>query len=305
MSKPSRHSAPFILSILLVSISGAVVLAYAASSPTAAAREIVDTSRIVSIGGDVTEIIYALGHGDRIVAVDATSQFPAEALATKKSVGYMRALSSEGVLSMQPTVIIANEGAGPAEVVKALKSSSVPYVEVSDEDTVEGVRRRIETVARTLGESADRLLADFNARIENLEAARASIDQQKTVLFILAANGGRAIIGGSGTGADEIIKLSGGKNAATGVTGYKPLADEALISMAPDAIIVMQRGGSETSHEDVMELRGVKLTPASQNDQVFVMGGQYLIGFGPRMPAAALDLLARLYPDLKTPGKVN
>ena len=99
--------------------------------------QITDASRILSVGGDVTEILYALGAGNRIVGVDTTSQFPAEAL-KKKSVGYMRALSSEGVISVGATVMLASEGSGPPEVVKTLKTTSVPYVEVSDKTSADG-----------------------------------------------------------------------------------------------------------------------------------------------------------------------
>ena len=72
--------------------------------------------RVLSIGGDITEILYALGKQDAIVAVDATSQYPDSALKDKKNVGYMRALSTEGVLSINPTLIFASEGAGPPPV---------------------------------------------------------------------------------------------------------------------------------------------------------------------------------------------
>ena len=65
--------------------------------------------RILSLGGDVTEILHDLGQSDKVVAVDTTSQFPASALKEKNSVGYLRALSAEGVLSVNPTLILASE----------------------------------------------------------------------------------------------------------------------------------------------------------------------------------------------------
>ena len=71
-----------------------------------------DASRILTIGGDVTEIVYALGAQARLVGVDSTSQFPAEALRDKKSVGYMRALSSEGVISVNATLVLASDARG-------------------------------------------------------------------------------------------------------------------------------------------------------------------------------------------------
>src|SRR4029453_10639939 len=74
--------------------------------------------RIVSIGGAVTEILYRLGRQDEIVGVDSTSLFPEEALKTKKYVGYVRQLGAEGVLSLNPTLVIASEGAGPPDALR-------------------------------------------------------------------------------------------------------------------------------------------------------------------------------------------
>ncbi len=80
-----------------------------------------DTSRIVSIGGAITEILYALGLEQRIVAVDSTSFYPPQALREKPNVGYMRQLSPEGVLGLNPSLILATEGAGPKETVAVLE----------------------------------------------------------------------------------------------------------------------------------------------------------------------------------------
>jgi len=106
-----------------------------------------DTSRIVSIGGAVTEIIHALGAQDRIVAVDTTSQFPVAAK-QKPNVGYMRALSPEGVLSMKPSLIVAIEGSGPADALKVLEAASVPLVMIPNEYTIKGVVEKIRAVAK-------------------------------------------------------------------------------------------------------------------------------------------------------------
>ena len=107
--------------------------------------------RILSLGGDVTEILYDLGQSDKVVAVNTTSQFPASALKEKKSVGYLRALSAEGVLSVNPTLIIASEQAGPPEVVKALKSSGVRYVDIADKPTAEGVPDKVRHIGSIVG----------------------------------------------------------------------------------------------------------------------------------------------------------
>jgi iron complex transport system substrate-binding protein len=259
----------------------------------------IDTTRIVSIGGDVTEILYALGKGDRIVAVDTTSQYPAEALATKKSVGYMRALSTEGVVSTNPSAIIATNSAGPPDVVAALKSSSVPYVTVSFDDTPDGVQKKVSFIAETVGAKSEgeELNRRIAAQFEALDRDRAKIAKSARALFILAIQGGRAMVGGRGTGADAIFRLAGADNAASDIEGYKPLSDEAALTMAPDVIVVMKNNGS--SHAaDIKTMRGLGDTPAALSGRIIEVDGSYVLQFGPRAAEAAGDLMHDFYPGL-------
>src|SRR5262245_15288290 len=109
--------------LLIVSMSGALA----------------DASRIVSVGGAATEILYALGLEARVIAVDTTSLYPARALKEKPNVGYMRQLSPEGVLGLAPTLILAAEGSGPKEAVAVLEAAAVPFVQIPDRFTGDGI----------------------------------------------------------------------------------------------------------------------------------------------------------------------
>ena len=190
-----------------------------------------DASRILSIGGDVTEIIYALGAGNRVVGVDTTSQFPPEALKEKKSVGYMRALSSEGVISVGATLVLASERAGPPEVVKTLKTTSMPYVEVADQNSADGIVGKIRLIAKAVGTEpmgeklVEKVIADFKA----LDEARAKVSRPLRALFVLGVQNGRVMVGGQNTSADAILKLAGAINVATAVNGFRPVPDEAMV----------------------------------------------------------------------------
>lgn len=257
--------------------------------------------RILSIGGDVTEILYAVGVQQQIVAVDATSQFPSEALKDKKNVGYMRALSTEGVLSTSPTLIIASHGAGPADVVKALQASNVPYVEVPDDHDPKGVAAKIRLVAEAGGAGAkgDALARDVEQSFAALELDRKSIAKPLKAIFVLSVQKGMATIAGNGTSGAAILELAGLENAAGSFQGFKPLVDEALVEMAPDVIVVMNR--SDPTHDSLkalQDLKGVQATPAAKAGRIVVMDALYLLGFGPRAPAAARDLMLKAYPDL-------
>jgi iron complex transport system substrate-binding protein len=255
--------------------------------------------RILSIGGDITEILYDLGQQDKIVAVDTTSQYPADALKTKKSVGYMRALSAEGVLSVNPTLIIASDGAGPPEV-SALKSSGVRYVSITDKPTAGGVADKVREVGSLVGaaDGARALVIKIEAAFTALADARKEIKTPKKVLFILAIQGGRATVAGTGTGADSILQLAGAENAAAGVSGYKPVSDEQLTEFAPDAVVIMRRGESDQHKAgQALALAGLSQSPAARSKSLIEMDGLYLLGFGPRAPAAARALMKAIYAE--------
>jgi iron complex transport system substrate-binding protein len=261
-----------------------------------------EPSRIVSVGGDVTEILYALGQQSRVIAVDATSQFPAAALVDKKSVGYMRALSTEGVLSVGADLAIASERAGPPEVVKALKSA-IAYIEVIDGTTAEGVPLKIRAVAHAAGvPDLGQILADAVTReLEALANERRKIARPLRALFVLNVQSGRVTVGGTGSSADAILKLAGLENAAAEINGFKPVGDEALIGMQPDIVITMRRTAGGHDAEQVLALPGLASSAAGQSRRIVVMDGLYLLGFGPRVASAARELMATAYPELALP----
>lgn len=256
-------------------------------------------SRIIAIGGDITEMLYAIGADKRIIAVDATSQFPPEALQEKKNIGYMRALSTEGVLSVNGDLIIASDRSGPPEVVKALKSAPVKYVEIADDFSPTSVANKARQVAHAVGLDAagESLAARIEGDFAKLAELRKQIEKPARVLFVLNVINGRVMVGGSHSSADAILKLAGAENAATAVNGYKPLSDEALVEIRPDAIVSMSRAGNHDTSQ-IASIKGLSASPAVKNKRIIQMDGLYLLGFGPRAAAAALDLMRRLYPQL-------
>lgn len=260
----------------------------------------IDTSRIVSIGGAITEILYDLGMDGRIVAIDTTSVYPTAALAEKPNVGYMRALSAEGVLSMSPSLLLVSEGAGPPDAIDVLKRSSVPFITVSDETTPAAVSDRIRMIGQVVCReaAADRLAATVDAGFADLDRLTARIRTPKRVLFVMSMQSGRPLVAGTDTAADAIIALAGAANAVGGMSGYKPISDEAVMEAAPDAVLMMESTAGHSG--DVLAEPAFRLTPAAAGDRLIKMEGQLLLGFGPRTPSAATALVRALYPDLFT-----
>ena len=253
---------------------------------------------IVAVGGSVTEIIFALGASDRVVARDSTSTFPRDA-ETLPDIGYMRALSPEGVLSVDPQLIVAEEGAGPPETIAVLNAADIDFVTVPEQFSAEGIATKVRVVGEAIGEPAKaRVLAD--RIVEELAAVTAKsrelTGEKKRVMFVLSTQGGRIMASGTDTAPASMIAMAGAQNAVTAFEGYKPMTDEAVIAAAPDVILMMDREGTHDSTvDDLVALPSIASTPAGRDRAVIRMDGLYLLGFGPRTAAAVTDLRTALY----------
>jgi iron complex transport system substrate-binding protein len=255
-----------------------------------------DARRIVAVGGSVTEVVFALGEQHRLIARDTTSTYPAEANALP-DVGYIRALSPEGVLSVDPDLILMLEGSGPPEAVAVLEKTGIAIARVPEAYTGEGIVAKVRAVGEALGVAdraeplARRLEADLAAAREDAGDRSAGI----RVLFILSTKGGRILASGTGTAADGILKLAGATNAVSDFAGYKQLSDEAILGAEPDVVLMMDRTGDHgASADELFSHPALGKTPAGKHKRLVTMGGQYLLGFGPRTAEAVRDLAARL-----------
>lgn len=272
----------------------AAALALAAAALPAGA----EPARVLTLGGTVTEIAVALGAADRLVGRDATSTFPASVRALP-DVGYLRALSAEGVLSLAPDLIIADADAGPPEVVAQVQAAGVAYVTTPATLSAGGVQARITAVAAALGRVAQgqALAAQVGAELAAAQAAADALPApRKRVLFILSLQGGRIMAAGQDTAAEAMLRLAGAENALQGFAGYKPVTDEAVLASAPDAVLMMDRGGDHGAADaDLWALPALAGSPAAQAGAVIRMDGLRLLGLGPRAAAAAADLRLALY----------
>jgi iron complex transport system substrate-binding protein len=276
-----------------------LALAFTALQPAGAAEGVSvfsDPSKIAAIGGSITEIVYALGEEKHLVARDSTSRYPKAAL-DLPDVGYMRALSPEGVLSVNPTGILALQGSGPKEAVDVLKKTSIPFIEVPEHYSREGILEKVRIVGKALGADAkaEVLARELDARLTAAEKQTASIKERKRVLFVLSVQGGKILAAGSETAADGMVKLAGGVNAVEGFSGYKQMSDEAIITARPDVILMMSNAGPPVSDDELFGNPSVASTPAGAARKLIRIDGGYLLGFGPRTADAIHDLAVSLY----------
>lgn len=257
-------------------------------------------SRIASVGGAVTEIVFALGEQNRLVARDTTSNYPATAL-DLPDIGYIRALSAEGVLSANPDLILSEEGAGPIETLDLLREAAIRIEEVPGGFTSDAIAQKVMAVAQVLGvpEKGAVLAAQVERQIA---AAVAEVDSahRPKVLFILSTDGGRVMAGGGDTSADAIITLAGGQNAAVGFNGFKPITDEAIVTSGADVILMMDREGDhKADNAALLAHPALGQTAAAQNGAVVRMDGMLLLGFSVRT-GQAISQLARALADVQS-----
>ncbi len=251
--------------------------------------------RIVSVGGDVTEIVYALGAGDRVVATDDTSVHPPAANATPK-VGYARNLAAEGVLSTSPDLVLLGGIAGPQTTIAQLADAGTPLVRVSGAYTIEAVRAKVRTVAEALDADAagDALLTQIDADWRETEAILAGFEDRPRGLFFLnVGQGAGPQASGDGTAAAAVMALIGVDNVFSGRQGYKALSLEAAVAADPDLIFAMAHqveamGGVEA----VAAHPALSLTAAAKAGRIVVVDPTAVLNFGPRTPAA-LGALAK------------
>lgn len=264
-------------------------------------HEIADTSRIVTIGGAVTEIVYALGFGDRVVAVDITSTFPVAAK-SKPSVGYMRALSPEGVLALAPKIVLAIEGSGPKDAVEVLSRASVPFVIVPEGYDEAGVLRKVRFVAQALGvpEKGEAMAKQIADDFAVLAALRVKITRRRTSVFVLAVGNGSPTVAGEHTSAEGIFKLAGVDNAIRGLSGFKPATPEATLAAAPQAVVTLFERNHGLEADVMFALPAFSGTPAAR-DKRLVSVPSYYLSFGPRAAHAAQNLATLIYPELSLP----
>jgi iron complex transport system substrate-binding protein len=268
------------------------LLIVALASPVAGAQ---GQPRVVSVGGAVTETLFAIGAQRQLVGVDTTSLFPSEATQLPQ-VGYARTLSAEGLLALKPELLLASAEAGPPQVLAQLRRAGV-RVEVLDEHhRFDGVLARTQRLGQLIGR--EREAAQLVARLQQDWAARPRppAGSPPRVLFVLAHGGGQVRVAGEGTAADAMLQLAGVRNALAGVQGYKPLTAEAALQAAPDVLLCTDQGLQvQGGAEGLLKAPGLMLTPAGRAGRVVSMEALLLLGFGPRLPQAVAELTSKLH----------
>ncbi|HEY8376648.1 MAG TPA: ABC transporter substrate-binding protein [Nannocystis sp.] len=283
--------------VALAAVDGAC----GSADPTAAAQVTVPR-RIVSLGGPVTETLFALGAGEQVVGVDLSSLYP-EAATKLPRVGYYRQFSAEGVLGLRPDLVIASHEAGPSAALEHLRGAGIDVEVVQASDDLAGARARIEAIAGLVGADPGPALAKLERDLAEVEALRARVTSRPRVLFVYARGPGRLLVGWRGTPAAEVLRLAAVDNAGEALEGMKPWSAEAVVAAAPDAVVLPSRGLESLGGIDgLLAQPGLAETPAGRARRIVAVDDLKLLGFGPRIGEGLQELLRALHPELGEDG---
>lgn len=263
-----------------------------------------DLSRIVSLNGDITETIFTLGLGDRLVGVDTSALYPAKKVAEIPKIGYQRTLSAEGILSLRPTLVIGTAEAGPAPVFDQLKSAGVTVVILRANDALLAGPWKLREVGKALGvpRRGSRLARQVARQVAIARREAASAASRPRVAFLYVRGSRTQLIAGTRTRADSMIVAAGGVNAGAeaGIVDYQPITAEALVAARPDVLLVLDNGLASVGGLDgLLGIPGVALTPAGQNRRVLSYDDLLLLGLGPRTGSILRRLVRDLRPELR------
>ena len=261
-----------------------------------------DNSRIVSVGTAITETVYALGAGDKLVGVDNSSREYISDAKNLPTVGARNALNAEGILSLKPTLVILGADSAPPQIFDQLRNAGIAVLTLTPDYTVESVKSKVSTIAKAVG--ADAKAAEINATIDNeineINKMTANLKEKPKVMFVgRGPNMPNATMSGAGTTIDEMIKLAGGTNPFTDFTGFREMTDEAVVAAQPDIILMTIKSFERSGGVDgVSRFPGVALTPAGKNKRIVAVSDMYFQGFGPGVGKAVRELVVKFHPEL-------
>lgn len=257
--------------------------------------------RIVSTGPVVTETLFAVGAGDRVVAVSDQCNYPPEA-ARLPHIGGFFSPSVEKALAAKPDLVVGTRG-NPPDFISALRGAGCPVFTV-DPRTLDDIFRMIRDIARLVGrqERGEQVVGEMRRRLEAVAARVADVpDTQRPTAFIFLQLE-PIWTAGAGTFQDELLRAAGARNAAGRAQGFTAYSPEALVAANPDYLILSTMAGDPqymvreiTTHPVYRNLYAVK------KGNLVLLDADVLMRPGPRVVEAVEALARAFYPD-RFPG---
>jgi iron complex transport system substrate-binding protein len=269
-----------------------VILATLACQAPTSQKAGVESRKIITAGGTITEVVNELGFGDQIIATDITSTYP-ETMKKLPSIGYRNQIKAEGILALGPDLVLIEEGYLSPDVVEQLKAAQVEIHSFVKPVSVTESKKLVTDLADFFDkkEKGEEINAGIEKDIKELNDFLASQNSRPKAVFVMARGPETVFIAGDKTFAKEMFDLVQVETVATGFDEFAPLTPESLVSMNPEYLVFFESGiQSLGGNEGLIQIQGIDQTTAFKENQIVALDGQYLSGFGPRVGKAALEL---------------
>lgn len=248
-------------------------------------NKVTGKDRIVCVSKQLTELMFALHRGDKIVGLDLTSTYPAETKNITK-VGYHRHLSAEGIISLDPTVVIHQNDVAPPEVMPQIAKVGIPIKVYPSATTIDSTKILIRMLGKEYGQdsAAERIIGKLESDLAKADSIVKKYPNKPKVLIVhFGQQRNQYFVMGTRGTADAMLKLAGGINAAD-TSSFRDLSPEVIAREQPDIILATDFGWDRLGGdiEKFKELPGIGLTPAAKNGKIYRIEEHDLVYFGPR-----------------------
>ncbi|MFI1220921.1 MULTISPECIES: hemin ABC transporter substrate-binding protein [unclassified Streptomyces] len=260
------------------------------------------TDRIVPLTGSLSEIVFTLGFGKQVVARDITATFEqAEKLPV---VTRAHDVSAESVLSLKPTIVLADTTTGPSEAIDQIRDAGIPLLVVEPAKGLDDVGRRIDTVAEALGvpSAGTELKERTETRIAAVQKSipgHADGGKPRVAFLYLRGSASVYLLGGADSGASSLLEAAGAVDAGkeSGLDkDFTAITSEALAKAAPDAILLMTKGFESVGGMDgLVKIPGIAETPAGMDRRIVTVDDGVLLNYGPRTDRVLAEIVEQLY----------
>jgi iron complex transport system substrate-binding protein len=258
-------------------------------------------NRVVGVSKQINEFMYAIGAQDNLVARDLTSIYP-PAIRSLPSVGYHRALSAEGIISMKPTLFLTDGNVGPDAVLDQLKKVGIPMLVIKPGESLDSAQMLMVQLGKQFHreKAADSVIAQWRSGMDSIwkDTAQWTGKPHPRVLIMHFGQIGNSYLAVGGNGpATQMLHWAGAANAIDSTRSMTRLTPELIAQLAPDVIIATDVGFDRVGSADKFaSLPGVNLTPAGRNKRIYRINEQELLYFGPRTPATVRELVPMVHP---------
>lgn len=258
--------------------------------------------RIVCLSKHLTEMVFALGKGHNIVAVDLSSTYP-DSAKLLKTVGYHRALSPESIIAMTPDLVIHSNDIGPETVLPQITKAGLNIKAFGGANTIDSAKLLLKELGKFFGveKKADSIITSMSAGIaraaDTLKALNIKDSLKIMIIHFGLRNNNYFVMSGRNGVGDKMIRLAGCSPALYNGKGAREMSAEAVALANPDIIIATDFGYDRMGSMDkfIAGVPGVALTNAGKNKRIVRFEEHDLIYFGPRSGDNIIKLINLLH----------